>query len=55
MGSDKPLLTFVADEEWIRNVDDFRFENRFQSRAEAIRWLVEWALKQKPEANPDER
>ena len=27
-----------------RGLDDFRFEHRFQSRAEAIRWLLEWAL-----------
>ena len=27
-----------------QSLDDFRFEHRFQSRAEAIRWLLDWAL-----------
>ena len=32
-------------EELIKRVDDFRFKNRFDSRAEAMRFLMEWALK----------
>jgi hypothetical protein len=39
-----PLLTFVIDQELLERLDDFRFEQRFQSRAQAIRWLLEWAL-----------
>ena len=39
-----PLLNFVVDQELLDRLDDFRFEHRFQSRAEAIRWLLEWAL-----------
>ena len=55
MGSEKPLITFVAEEEWIKEVENFRFEKRFTSRAAAIKWLVRWALKQKPEAHPGDR
>jgi hypothetical protein len=32
----------------LKKIDDFRFKQRFQSRTEAIRWLLEWALKQNP-------
>ena len=39
-----PLLTFVIDQELLERLDDFRFEHRFQSRAQAIRRLLEWAL-----------
>lgn len=39
-----PLLTLVVDRELLERLDNFRFENRFRSRAEAIRWLLEWAL-----------
>jgi hypothetical protein len=28
----------------LKRVDDFRFRNRFASRAAAIKWLLEWAL-----------
>jgi metal-responsive CopG/Arc/MetJ family transcriptional regulator len=32
----------------IKQVDDFRFKQRFNSRTEAIRWLLRYALAQKP-------
>ena len=46
--SDKPMLTFVIERELLDRVDDFRFDNRFPTRAGAIRWLLEWALKRTP-------
>ena len=36
------------DEELIKRIDDYRFKHRFDSKAEAIRYLIEWALKQNP-------
>lgn len=54
MGSEKPLLTFVAEEEWIKQVDDFRFQKRFKSRAAAIKWLVTWALSRNPQPTEQE-
>jgi hypothetical protein len=51
--SDKPLLNFVIDPALLKRVDDFRFRQRFASRAEAIKWLLAWALDQKP--TPRER
>jgi len=48
MASEKPLLNFVIDPNLLRRLDDFRFKNRFGSRAAAIKWLLDWALNQKP-------
>jgi len=48
MASDKPLLNFVVEPELLKRLDDYRFKNRFESRAAAIKWLLEWALKQNP-------
>jgi hypothetical protein len=48
MGTDKPLLNFVIAPELLKRVDDFRFKNRFATRAAAIKWLLDWALDQKP-------
>ncbi len=49
MPSKKPLITLVMDRELIELIDDFRFQNRFESRAAAIKWLLAWALKQNPQ------
>jgi metal-responsive CopG/Arc/MetJ family transcriptional regulator len=45
---DKQLLHLKLDEKTIKRVDDFRFKHRFPSRTEAIRWLLRYALEQKP-------
>lgn len=46
--AEKPLLNFLIEPELLKRVDDFRFKNRFDSRAAAIKWLLAWALDQKP-------
>jgi hypothetical protein len=48
MPSEKPLLSFVVNPELLKRLDDFRFKHRFESRAAAIKWLLGWALDQKP-------
>jgi hypothetical protein len=48
MSIDKPLLNSVIEADLPKRVDDFRFKNRFDSRAAAIKWLQGWALDQKP-------
>ena len=48
MPSIKPFLSFVIEPELLKKLDDFRFNNRFQSRTEAIKWLLRLALDQKP-------
>jgi hypothetical protein len=44
----KPFLHFVIEPALLQRLDDFRFKQRFPTRAAAIKWLLDWALKQKP-------
>jgi metal-responsive CopG/Arc/MetJ family transcriptional regulator len=44
MPTESPKIIFVANEELLKRLDDFRFENRVNSRSEAIRRLLEEAL-----------
>ncbi len=46
MPTQKPILTFATDEELLERINDFRFENRIETRSEAIRMLVEKGLKE---------
>jgi hypothetical protein len=48
MGSEKPFLSFLVEDALRKRLDGFRFKNRFASRAGAIKWLLSWALDQKP-------
>ena len=48
--SEKPYLNFVIEPELLKRIDDFRFTQRFPTRAAAIKWLLDWALDQKPDA-----
>jgi len=42
---EKPFyLNMQISSELIKKVDDFRFDHRFESRAEAIRYLLDWAV-----------
>lgn len=45
MPTEKPKILFVADAELVERLDDYRYENRIPSRSEAIRRLLEEALK----------
>lgn len=48
MTTEKPILNFVIDPKLLKRVDAFRFKNRFATRAQAVKWLLSWALDQKP-------
>jgi len=45
MPTKKPILNFVVDEELLKRIDDYRFENRINSRSEAVRSLIKEGLK----------
>ena len=45
MPTEKPKIIFVADKELLKRLDDYRFENRINTRSEAIRELLDIALK----------
>ena len=46
MPTQKPRYTVVVDEELLRQIDDFRFENRFPSRAAARLELIRLGIQQ---------
>ena len=39
------MINIAIPESMLERVEDFRFEQRFKTRAEAMRFLMEWALK----------
>jgi len=45
MPTKKDILNFAIDEELMERLDDFRFGNRINTRSEAIRRLLDEALK----------
>ena len=45
MTTDKPRILITVDEDLLNRIEDFRFENRINTRSEAIRKLLEEALK----------
>lgn len=45
MPTQKDILNFAIDEELMERLDDFRFGNRINTRSEAIRRLLDEALK----------
>jgi hypothetical protein len=44
----KRMVHMRLEEALLKRLDDFRFKQRFESRTEAARWLLDWALNQKP-------
>jgi metal-responsive CopG/Arc/MetJ family transcriptional regulator len=44
---EKQYVNVLFDEPLLKRVDDFRFKHRFPSRTEAIRWMLEAAMKAK--------
>ncbi len=53
MPTKKPKVLITFDEHLLNRVDDFRFENRINTRSEAIRRLIDEGLK-KYEKKPKE-
>mgnify|MGYP000421397463 CR=1 FL=1 len=45
MPTKKPIITLAVDKELLERINDFRFENRIETKSEAIRMLVEKSLK----------
>ena len=45
MPTEKPKIIFVADDDLLERLDDFRFDSRINTRSEAIRRLLNEALK----------
>lgn len=44
MPTEKPRYTIIVDEELLKRIDDFRFENRYTSRSAATLELIRLGL-----------
>ncbi|SHI55540.1 hypothetical protein SAMN02745216_00139 [Desulfatibacillum alkenivorans DSM 16219] len=51
MATNKPRILLTLDEDLLKRIDDYRFENRINTRSEAMRRLIKIGLeaKQDPE------
>jgi len=45
MPTEKPRYTIVMDDELLKEIDDFRFENRYASRSAATLELIRRGMK----------
>lgn len=46
MPTEKPRCSIVVDEDLLRQIDDFRFENRYPSRSAATLELIRRGIEQ---------
>ena len=46
MPTEKPRYTIIVDDDLLRQIDDFRFENRFPSRSAATLDLIRRGIEQ---------
>ncbi len=46
MPTEKPRYTVIVDEETLKKIDDFRFENRYPSRSAATLALIRMGMEQ---------
>ena len=46
MPTEKPRFTVIVDEELLKEIDDFRFENRYPSRSDATIDLIRRGIEQ---------
>ena len=44
MPTEKPIINFAVDDDFLKRIDDYRFDNRINTRSEAIRRLIEESL-----------
>ena len=45
MPTKKPMTTIVFDEDTFKRIDDFRFNNRIESRSQAVMRIIEAGMK----------
>ena len=46
MPTEKPRYTVIVDDELLKEIDDFRFENRYPSRSAATLELIRLGMEQ---------
>ena len=52
MPTQKPRYTVIVDEEMLKKIDDYRFENRFPSRSAATIELIKLGMEQLEKEQP---
>ena len=45
MATEKPRILLTVDDEMLKRIDDYRYENRIPARSEAIRRLIDESLR----------
>ncbi len=55
MPTEKPIVNFAMDENLLKRIDDYRFENRINTRSEALRRLIEEGLSEYDRKNKKNR
>ena len=55
MPSEKPQILIVVDEDLFKEIEDFRFDNRIQSRSEAVRLLIKEGLRSEQLNSPKDQ
>lgn len=53
MVTSKPMTTIIFDDEMFRRIDDFRFNNRFSSRSQAVLFLIRAGMDALKEEYPE--
>ena len=53
MATTKPFTTIIFDEEMFKRIDDFRFNNRFSSRSQAVLYLIRAGMDALKEEYPE--
>lgn len=46
MPTQKPIISVVLDEETLKRVEDYQFENRIQSRSKALNEIIRLGMEQ---------
>lgn len=54
MNKETQMIHMIIPKDLLKRIDDYRFENRYESRAEAMRFLMEWALNNEAKKGGDE-
>ena len=53
MPTEKPRFCITVDEELLKEIDDYRFENRYNSRSQATLDLIRLGLEQLKKQNKE--
>ena len=44
MATNKPIISVVLDDETLKKIENYQFENRFRSRSKALNEIIEIGL-----------